>query len=127
MELRLYEEGAQAWAARTGHAVRVVSTPNSATERPALFQQFLAGAAPDIAVYRIDVIWPGLLAKHFIVLRPYSKGAEKEHFAAIESRIASGLQEAPTVHDVALAVSAVNRVDTTAMDSYFSTGSIDSN
>lgn len=38
------------------------------------------------------------------------------NFAAIESRIASELLEAPTVHDVVLVMSAVNRVDTTAME-----------
>lgn len=83
MELRLCEASAQAWSAKTGHPVRVIGTPNSATERLALYQQFLAGGAPDIDVYQIDVIWPGLLANHLIDLHPHSQGSEKEHFAAI--------------------------------------------
>lgn len=83
MELSLCKASAEAWAAKTGHEVRVVATPNSATERLALYQQWLAGGARDVDVYQIDVIWPGLLARHFIDLRPYSHGAEQDHFASI--------------------------------------------
>lgn len=83
IELALCQASAQAWSERTGHPVRVVSTPNSATERLALYQQWLASGARDVDVYQIDVIWPGLLARHFIDLRPYSGGSEDEHFPAI--------------------------------------------
>lgn len=38
------------------------------------------------------------------------------NFAAVEARIASELQEAPDLRDVVLVMSAVNRVDTTAME-----------
>ena len=82
-ELELCREGAEAWAAETGNTVNIVSTPNSTTERLALYQQLLAAGADDIDVFQIDVIWPGILGTHFIDLAPYSGGAEADHFAAI--------------------------------------------
>ena len=82
-ELELCREGAEAWAAATGNTVTIVSTPNSTTERLALYQQLLAAGAQDIDVFQIDVIWPGILGSHFIDLAPYSNGAEDGHFAAI--------------------------------------------
>ncbi len=82
-ELAFCRTGAEAWAANTGHTVNIISTPNSATERLALYQQILAARAGDIDVFQIDVIWPGILGAHFIDLRPHSGGAEKAHFSAI--------------------------------------------
>jgi len=82
-ELELCRQGAEAWAAKTGNTVTIVSTPNSTTERLALYQQLLAAGAKDIDVFQIDVIWPGILGAHFIDLAPYSGGAEAAHFPAI--------------------------------------------
>ena len=84
MELELCQEGANAWAEATGNTVEVISTPNSATERLALYQQILAANSADIDVYQIDVIWPGILANHFIDLGEHIDEAIRgEHFAAI--------------------------------------------
>jgi trehalose/maltose transport system substrate-binding protein len=82
-ELELCRQGAEAWAAETGNTVTIVSTPNSTTERLALYQQLLAAGAQDIDVFQIDVIWPGILGQHFIDLAPYTDGAEDAHFTAI--------------------------------------------
>jgi trehalose/maltose transport system substrate-binding protein len=68
LELKICQEGAEAWAKETGNQVKVISTPNSATERLALYQQLLAARSPDIDVFQIDVIWPGILANHFVDL-----------------------------------------------------------
>lgn len=83
IELQLCEEGAQAWSNMTGNTVSIVSTPNSTTERLALYQQLLAAQASDIDVFQIDVIWPGILGTHFVDLSAYSQGAEEDHFQAI--------------------------------------------
>jgi trehalose/maltose transport system substrate-binding protein len=64
LELKVCQEGADAWAKKTGNQVKVISTPNSL----ALYQQLLAAKSPDIDVFQIDVIWPGILANHFIDL-----------------------------------------------------------
>jgi len=82
-ELEMCRQGAEAWAKRTGNEVTVVQTPNDATERLALYQQILNSKSDRIDVYVIDVVWPGLLASHFVDLKKYSKGAEKEHFPSI--------------------------------------------
>ena len=83
LEHELCRQGVDAWAERTGNTVEIVSTPNSATERLALYQQLLAAGAGDIDVFQIDVIWPGILGEHFIDLTPYADGAEREHFDSI--------------------------------------------
>jgi len=82
-ELRFCTEGVEAWSKKSGVRVRVVSTPSSTSARLALYQQLLAAGADDVDVFQIDVIWPGILAAHFIDLKPYVKGAQSEHFATI--------------------------------------------
>ncbi|MFO1147866.1 MAG: ABC transporter substrate-binding protein [Alsobacter sp.] len=82
-ELDFCKQGVEAWSKKTGNTVKVVSTPNDTNERLSLYQQLLAAGAADIDVFQIDVIWPGILGSHFIDLKPYTKGAEKEHFPAI--------------------------------------------
>ena len=69
-EYEICREGAEAWAKSSGNTVRLVSTPNSATERLALYQQLLAAGAADIDVFQIDVVWPGILGRHFVDLDP---------------------------------------------------------
>jgi trehalose/maltose transport system substrate-binding protein len=84
IEYQLCRDGAEAWAAKTGHSVELVQTPNSASERLALFQQLLAAESADIDVLQIDVIWPGTLGRYFVDLRPYIPAQERErHFPAM--------------------------------------------
>jgi trehalose/maltose transport system substrate-binding protein len=83
-EFELCKSGAEAWAQKTGNEVRLVSTPNSATDRLALYLQMMAAQSPDIDVFQIDVIWPGLLASHLLDLTPYVQPDVKaQHFLAI--------------------------------------------
>ena len=65
---------------KTGNKVKVVSTPNAATERLALYQQLLAAGSSDIDVFQIDVIWPGILANHFIDLTALCQGRREGAF-----------------------------------------------
>jgi len=74
---------AQTWADKTGNSIEAISTPSSATEQLALYQQLLAAGSSDIDVFIIDVVWPGTLAQHLVDLKPYSQGAENHHFPAI--------------------------------------------
>ncbi len=83
-ELQVCQDGAKAWAEKTGNQVNVVSTPNSATERLALYQQILAANSADIDVFQIDVIWPGILGTHFIDLAQHIPAEEvSQHFKTI--------------------------------------------
>ena len=104
-ELELCREGAEAWASQRGHEVQVVSTPNSATERLALYQQLLAARSADIDVFQIDVIWPGILANHLIALDAYVDAALlAEHFRPIadNNRVAGRLVAIPWFTDAGL-------------------------
>ena len=84
VEFELCRQGAQAWAARTGNAVRLISTPNDANERLALFQQLLAAHAQDIDVFQIDVVWPGILAPYLLDLAPHvAKAVTDAHFPVL--------------------------------------------
>jgi trehalose/maltose transport system substrate-binding protein len=71
IEARLCREGAEDWARRSGNQVRLVATPNSGTERLALTQQLLAARSPDVDVFQVDVVWPGILASHLLDLGPH--------------------------------------------------------
>lgn len=82
-EMQLCQEGAEAWAKQTGNDVKVVSTPNSSSERLALYQQLLASQAKDIDVFQVDVVWPGILGQYFIDLKPYAKNTINAHFSAL--------------------------------------------
>ncbi len=82
-ELELCREGVAAWSEQSGHQVNLISTPNSSSERLALYQQLLAAGASDIDVFQIDVVWPGLLASHLIDLKPHVGDAINDHFQAI--------------------------------------------
>ena len=82
-ELKICRDGVAAWERKTGHEVRLVSTPNSASDRLALYQQLLAAHAPDIDVLQIDVVWPGILASHFLDLTQYAAAQIHTHFPIV--------------------------------------------
>ncbi len=79
-ELEFCKGAADAWARKTGHTLKIVTPPNDASERLALYQQLLAARSDRIDVLQVDVIWPGLLGGHLLDLRPYAKGVEEQHF-----------------------------------------------
>jgi len=90
-ELEVCRTGAERWSSLTGNQVRVISTPNSTTERLALYQQLLAAGADDVDVFQIDVIWPGILAPHLLDMGRYAAAAKEGHFAAmIENNMVAG-------------------------------------
>lgn len=68
-ELQLCKEAVDSWSKQTGNNVQVVSTPNSATERLSFYQQILSAQSTDIDIIQIDMVWPGMLAKHLTDLR----------------------------------------------------------
>ncbi len=84
-ERELCQQGIDEWSKRSGHTARIVSGPNSATERLALYQQLLAAKAPDVDVFQIDVVWPGLLAQDLVALRETAGAAADEHLPAMKS------------------------------------------
>jgi len=79
-ELEFCKGAADAWAKKTGNEVQIVTPPNDASERLALYQQVLSAGSDKIDVFQVDVVWPGLLGNHLLDLKPYTKGVEKDHF-----------------------------------------------
>jgi trehalose/maltose transport system substrate-binding protein len=82
-ESEICRQGVEAWARQSGHSVKIVSTPNSATDRLGLFQQLLAAGAGDVDVFQIDVVWSGLLGRHLVDLAPKAGGVVGQHFPAL--------------------------------------------
>ncbi len=83
VELELCTEGVRRWEQQTGHRVQIVSTPNSSTDRLALYLQVLASGSSELDVLQIDVVWPGILASHLVDLRPYLGEASAAMFPAL--------------------------------------------
>ena len=74
----------RAWSDRTGHAVTVTSPPARTNERYFKYLVELGSGDASVDVFQIDVIWPGLLARHFIDLARYiDADTLAEHFPAI--------------------------------------------
>ncbi|OWL97988.1 ABC transporter substrate-binding protein [Deinococcus indicus] len=83
-ELQLCKEGAARWAKKTGNTVKIFESPNLTNDRLGLYQQQLAAKSSDIDVYQLDVVWPGLLAQHFVDLKGKVPAAEvNAHFKGI--------------------------------------------
>ena len=84
IELELCQSGADAWAKQTGNSAKLVSTPPDANERLSLYQTLLAARSADIDVFQIDVVWPGILANHFIDLKEFVPADElSDHFETL--------------------------------------------
>ncbi len=104
-ELELCREGVAAFEESTGHTVTIVSTPNQTEQRLALYQQLLAARSPDIDVLQIDVVWPGVLGRHFIDLSPHvPQEVIDSHFDAVvaSNRVGGRLVALPWFLDVGL-------------------------
>lgn len=82
-EYEACKEGVEAWEKKTGHKVKLFQNPTSSTDQLGIAQQLLAAESSDVDVYNVDIVWPGILGGFFIDLKPYSNGAEKQHFEAI--------------------------------------------
>lgn len=81
-EFELCKKASEAWAKKTGHTIKIFTTPSSVTDTLALYRQMFASKASEIDVMMVDVVWPGILKDHLTDLKPYTKGVEAEHFPA---------------------------------------------
>ncbi len=71
------------WAKKTGNTVNLFTAPQSTTDILALYRQLFAARSADIDIIMADVVWPGMIKDHLIDLKPFTGGAEKDHFPAI--------------------------------------------
>ncbi len=93
-ELQFCRDAADTWARDKGHEVQIVTVPDNASERLALYQQLLSAKSDKVDVLQIDVVWPGLLGSHLLDLRPYAQGVQAGHF---EDFIANNTQRGQLV------------------------------
>jgi trehalose/maltose transport system substrate-binding protein len=78
------QAGAEAWATSTGNTVRLVAVPTDSSQQLTQYQQLFAAGSSDVDVFRLDIVWPGMVAGHMVDLRPHVTDEElKRHFAPI--------------------------------------------
>ena len=84
-ELELTKAAAQRYMdSHPGVTVKVLETPDLATDRIGLYLQFFEAGSSEVDVYQVDVIWPGDLAEHLVDLNQYgAKAVADQHFPAI--------------------------------------------
>lgn len=69
----------------TGIVVKPLTAPESADDQLAFERRFLESRATTPDVFMIDAIWPGMLAEHFLDLRPHLAREAEEHFPSLVS------------------------------------------
>ena len=77
------EQELQQFTRETGIRVKLLPAPESAREKLALWQDLLGTGASSPDAYGLDVIWPRILAEHFIDLKPYFANEISLQFPAI--------------------------------------------
>lgn len=83
-EREFCEQATSAWAKATGNQVTVLTPPNRTNERYFQYLVDLGAGDSRTDVYQIDVIWPGLLAKHLVDLKQYIPPEEiQRHFPTL--------------------------------------------
>ena len=82
--LQLDREAAAQFTRQTGIGVEVIPGASSTSDRLAKSELYLAARSPEVDVYQIDVIWPGILADDLLDLSQYiAKSQIDEYFPAI--------------------------------------------
>src|SRR5215218_3211801 len=81
---RPWQEAAmRKFAEVTGATAEFVPGETQATDRLAIYNQQLGAQSPDIDVYQIDIIWPGIVAQHAVDLFPTLADLAGLHFPAL--------------------------------------------
>jgi trehalose/maltose transport system substrate-binding protein len=70
----------QEWGQKTGNTLEYVNRPKDASDTLRQCQQNWAAHSPDVDVYMIDVIWPGIAAPHAVDLKKYYTDADLKQF-----------------------------------------------
>ena len=105
LERQLCEQAVDAWAQQSGHTVSVSNPPENTDQRYFKYLIDLNNASDGVDVYQIDVIWPGLLSKHFLDLKEYIPEADiqRHHPTIIANNTVDGrLVGMPWFTDVGL-------------------------
>ena len=80
----LCAEAVKAWEQQTGHKVTVHKAPTQSDHRYKEYLELLQRGDDSIDVFQVDVIWPAMLAEHFIDLSGFMKQKQiKKHIPAL--------------------------------------------
>ena len=83
-ERELCEQATNTWAKETGHRVTITTPPQKTNERYFKYLIDLGNGDSRTDIYQIDVIWPGLLARHFVDLKQYISHEDiQQHYPAM--------------------------------------------
>lgn len=64
--------------------VNLTSRPESTTDTLAQYQQFFEAQSPDLDLFMVDVVWPGLISEHLVDLNEYlPEGSTDRFYAAL--------------------------------------------
>ncbi|HEX2863637.1 MAG TPA: ABC transporter substrate-binding protein [Deinococcales bacterium] len=78
-EAALCRRDVDAWAKMTGNKVAVVPAPNQSSLHLSVIQEASLTKVP-VDVFRVDTIWPGMLTKDLLDLKPYFSQADLAGF-----------------------------------------------
>jgi trehalose/maltose transport system substrate-binding protein len=65
------EQAARYMAMCPNITVELIEVPEQVQDRLALYQQIWEAQSPDIDLFQVDVIWPGIIAEHTVDLNEY--------------------------------------------------------
>ena len=72
VELELVQEQAARYMELCPNVtVTALETPDLATDRLGLYQQFWEAQSADVDLYQVDVIWAGIIAEHMVDMKEY--------------------------------------------------------
>jgi trehalose/maltose transport system substrate-binding protein len=81
VEFELVQEQADRYMAMCPNiTVRLLETPDLATDRLGLYQQFWEAQTSDVDIYQTDVIWAGIIAEHVVDLNEYAPAGYFDQF-----------------------------------------------
>lgn len=81
VELELVQEQAARYMELCPNVtVTALETPDLATDRLGLYQQFWEAQSADVDLYQVDVIWAGIIAEHMLDMKEYLTQEEIDQY-----------------------------------------------
>lgn len=86
-----FQEQAEVWTREHGHRLMTYEVGWMADNLLGFYRQLLSAQSPEFDVLLIDTIWPGVLSRHLVDLRPYLPAQSiEQHFKPIIDNLTDG-------------------------------------
>ena len=86
-----FQERAEVWTREHGHRLVSYEVGWMADNLLGFYRQLLSAQSPEFDVLLIDTIWPGVLSRHLVDLRPYLPARSiEQHFKPIIDNLTDG-------------------------------------